>query len=235
MLNSTSKPFKIAALKQLGVASVMLVVQFLIFILFAGEAIDLRLWLYIIVAFVHYSLSTAVQYQLNPQLLVQRLKRTREGSKTWDEVLMRVSNLMVIIAIPAIAGWDSRVHDAQLGGYWAVVGLGCVVIASVMLNWAMVVNPHFEPTVRIQLDRGHQVVTGGPYAIIRHPGYFAGIVFTISIPLILGFAFAFVPVGTYILLMVLRTWLEDRTLQDELAGYAQYARQVRYRLLPGFW
>lgn len=235
MLESNCKHFRMAAVKQLFVASVMLFVQIIVFFVSAGGIADPRPWLFFGTALAHYSVSTVVQYKLNPQLLVQRLKRKREGSKLWDEILMRVSNLMVLISIPAIAGLDGRFRWSNFDAYFVVVGLVFIVVSSVLLNWAMMVNPHFEPTVRIQKERDHKVVKSGPYNVVRHPGYLAGILFAISIPLIIGSVFAFIPVGIYVLLMIVRTWLEDKTLQEELEGYSEYASQVRYKLFPGIW
>jgi protein-S-isoprenylcysteine O-methyltransferase Ste14 len=99
----------------------------------------------------------------------------------------------------------------------------------------MISNKYFEPTVRIQKERGHSVITTGPYRIIRHPGYLSGILFAISIPLLIGSLFSFVGVGIYSFLMIVRTWLEDKTLQEELEGYKDYTKKVRYRLFPGIW
>ena len=227
---------RMAGAKQFFLACIMLFIQITIFFVSAGHTNSPRVWIFFGASFLHYSVSTVVQYKLNPELLAQRLKRKREGSKLWDEILMRVSNLMVLIAIPTIAGLDvGRFHWSNLDTYFAAVGLVLFFISTILLNWAMIVNPYFEPTVRIQKDRGHKVITIGPYKIVRHPGYVAGILFTLSIPLIIGSAFTFIPVGIYCLLMVTRTLLEDRTLQKELEGYSEYTRQVRYRLFPGIW
>jgi protein-S-isoprenylcysteine O-methyltransferase Ste14 len=97
------------------------------------------------------------------------------------------------------------------------------------------VNRHFEPTVRIQTDRGHTVIDTGPYALVRHPGYVAASLLVLGMPLSLGSYWASIPAILSYLLLVVRTALEDRTLQDELPGYKEYARRVRYRLLPGVW
>jgi len=229
-----NKGFKVAGIKQLLLASVMLVIQMVIFLISAGHVDGPRPWIFFGASFMHYSISTAVQYKLNPELLVQRLKRRRKGSKLWDEILMRATNLTVLVAVPAVAGLDiGRFQSPSLDILFALVGFVLFAISTILLNWAMAVNPHFEPTVRIQKDRDHKVITCGPYKMVRHPGYLAGILFTLSIPLIIGSVFTLIPSGIYSLLMITRTSLEDRVLHKELEGYSEYAKRVRYRLFPG--
>ena len=226
---------KLVAAKQLLVASVMLCIQITIFFVSAGH-IALRPWILFGVSFLHYFVNTIVQYKLNPELLAVRLKIKRKGSKLWDEILMRVSNLTVLILVPVIAGLDlGRFHWSTLDAWFVIVGLVPLTISTILLNWAMVTNPHFEPTVRIQKDRDHKVITSGPYRIVRHPGYLAGMLYILSIPLIIGSVFTFIPAGIYIFLMTIRTLLEDRTLQKELNGYSEYAQKTRYRLFPYLW
>ena len=99
----------------------------------------------------------------------------------------------------------------------------------------MVVNPFFEKTVRIQTDRGHRVIDSGPYAYVRHPGYVGFLGWIFSTPLLLSSASAFVPALLAVILLVIRTALEDRTLRAELPGYAEYTDRVRFRLIPGIW
>jgi len=183
MPEKNTKQFRVATIKQLTITSIFLLVQIIVFFVSAGNIANQRPWLYFIAAFVHYSVSTAAQYKLNPQLLVQRLKVKREGTKLWDEILMRTSNLMIIIAIPAVAGLDvGRFQWSNIDIYFASLGLVCITISSIALNYAMFVNIHFEPTVRIQKERAHKVITSGPYRIMRYPGYLAGILFAVSIP-----------------------------------------------------
>jgi protein-S-isoprenylcysteine O-methyltransferase Ste14 len=95
------------------------------------------------------------------------------------------------------------------------------------------VNKFFEPTVRIQTDRGHKVIDGGPYALVRHPGYAGGSLLFVGIALCLGSLWALIPAGLASALLVLRPLWEDQTLQAELPGYKEYAQRVRYRLIPG--
>jgi protein-S-isoprenylcysteine O-methyltransferase Ste14 len=225
-----------AAVQQLVVASILLAVQLLVFVVAAGEMPGVRAWIYFAAALLHYVVSTVVQYAVNPELLVHRLKLRRVGSKRWDELVMRVSNLMVIVAIPIVAGMDlGRYQWTALDASYTVVGIGLLGLSTLLLNWAMAVNPHFEPTVRIQTDRGHRVITTGPYQLVRHPGYLAGLLFAQSMPMILGSVAALLPAGVYCLLMMLRTWLEDQTLHRELPGYAEYAQRTIHRLIPGVW
>ena len=228
-------PAKLNAIKQLIVVSALLGVWALIFLATTGS-ISVRSVIFLGASFLSSSSGVIAQYKLNPQLIPARLKIKRGGSKAWDEILMRVTNLIAIAAMPAIAGWDvSNFSEATLDPGWIIVGLAVLACSTLLLNWAMAVNPHFEPTVRIQTDRGHSVITRGPYQYIRHPGYLAGILYIVSVPLVVGSVFAFIPVGLYTACTVLRTSLEDRTLGSELEGYASYAETVRYRLVPGVW
>ncbi len=225
-----------AVMKQMTVSTVMLAVMMAVFYASAGRTDIPRSWLLFGVSFVYFVGSALVLARYDPELLVQRLTVRREGSKAWDEVLMRAGNLTGLLLVPAVAGMDvGRYGWSSLGILYAVLGLIIMVVSSVLINWAMIENPHFEPTVRIQEDRGHRVVSTGPYGIVRHPGYLSGILWMSAIPLILGSLYAFVPVALYSALMILRTHLEDRTLHEELAGYPEYAERVRYRLLPGIW
>lgn len=149
---------------------------------------------------------------------------------------MRVSNLIALIVVPLVAGLDvGRYYWSNLPSSFVLVGLVLLIVSTVVLNWAMAVNRHFELTVRIQKDRSHKVITEGPYKVVRHPGYLAGILYIFSIPLILGSVFTFIPVCVYIVLIILRTWLEDRTLSKELKGYTVYVEKVRYRIFPWLW
>lgn len=225
-----------AVMKQMTVSTVLLAVMMAVFYASAGRTDIPRSWLLFGVTFVHFVGSTLALARYDPELLVQRLTVRREGSKAWDEVLMRAGNLTGMLLVPAVAGLDvGRYRWSSLGVYYALLGLVLMVASSILINWAMIENPHFEPTVRIQEDRGHRVVSSGPYGFVRHPGYLSGILWMSAIPLIVGSLYAFVPVALYGALMVLRTHLEDRTLHEELAGYPEYAERVRYRLLPGIW
>lgn len=222
-------------IKQLAVSSIMFLINIVVFYV-SADSIDGRSWIFFIASALHYSGSILVQFRLNAELLAARLVGRREGSKRWDEVVMRVSNLLVLLAIPAVAGFDvGRWQETRFDGIFVIPGILLLLASSFLLNWAMAVNPYFEPTVRIQRDRDHKVVMHGPYRMVRHPGYLAGLAYVFSAPFIIGSVLAMIPAGIYLILIVLRTALEDKTLRQELAGYTDYAKTVKYRLLPGIW
>lgn len=143
---------------------------------------------------------------------------------------------LLLIATPFVAGLDYRYGwSAPTSWVLNIVSIVVLVLSFVLLTWAMAVNRFFEGTVRIQQARGQQAITSGPYRYVRHPGYVAVILQFIVIPLALGTSAAWIPAILGCLLFVLRTALEDRTLQQELPGYADFTSQTRYRLLLGIW
>lgn len=225
-----------AVVKQIVVSTVLMGVMMAVFFTSAGRRDLPRAWLFFGAAFIYFVASTLAVYRFNPELLIARLTLRREGSKTWDEVLMRVANLTGMLLIPAVAGLDvGRYGWSGLDLIYVVPGFALFVLGAVLITWAMIVNRYFESTVRIQEDRDHEVVSTGPYMFVRHPGYLSGILWMSSIPLIIGSLYTLIPVMIYGAMMVLRTHLEDRTLREELPGYAEYAERVRFRLIPWVW
>ena len=144
--------------------------------------------------------------------------------------------LPTMLAIPIVAALDDgRYHWLPVPWWGCVLGYALLITGMVGLTWAESVNKFFEPTVRIQTDRGHRVIDSGPYAIVRHPGYVSGFLVFLGMPLSLGSLWALIPAILLCLLLVVRTIWEDQTLREELAGYEEYAQRVRYRLIPGVW
>jgi len=158
-----------------------------------------------------------------------------DNVKRWDRVLTTLAGLATL-GVPMVAGLDERFGwSPQLVPAIHLVGLTCFVLGQALFSWAMVSNKYFSTVVRIQIDRGHTVATGGPYRYVRHPGYTGYIVSFLGMSLALGSLWAIIPAGLIACLLIVRTALEDRTLQDELPGYRGYAQRVHYRLLPGIW
>ncbi|UCC65296.1 MAG: isoprenylcysteine carboxylmethyltransferase family protein, partial [Anaerolineae bacterium] len=135
-----------------------------------------------------------------------------------------------------VAGLDARFEwSTSVPLALHIGGLIASVLGWALFMWAMGANAFFSEAVRIQEERGHTVVTNGPYRYVRHPGYVGAILALLATPLLLGSLWALVPAGLAAIGYVVRTGLEDKTLQEELDGYKDYTRQVRYRLLPGVW
>jgi protein-S-isoprenylcysteine O-methyltransferase Ste14 len=203
----------------------------------AGRGDLPRAWLFVGVSFVCMFGNSVVLAVVNPELLNQRgAWRKKKDIKAWDRRLVPLYGLASFYAIPIVMGLDvGRFHWSDLGLWATVLGVVVVSLGWALLTWAMLVNRHFETIVRIQTDRGHRVVSAGPYAAVRHPGYVGASLWALGSPLIGGSAYGLIPAGVTVLILVLRTYLEDKTLRVELPGYAEYAQRVRYRLLPGVW
>lgn len=168
--------------------------------------------------------------------LARRRATFGEGTKRWDFVMLGLFGL-TFLATLLVAAFDVGNGWSTMEGWgWWIVGLLLFCIYTAILTWSMLVDTHFEKTVRIQTDRNHKVIDTGPYRIVRHPGYLGIIVgFILSAPFLLGSWWAFVPAATSAVTLIVRTVLEDRTLRNELSGYEEYSRRVRYRLVPGIW
>jgi protein-S-isoprenylcysteine O-methyltransferase Ste14 len=170
----------------------------------------------------------------NPEVLRHR-RSIGEGTKPWDRVWLGLFRLM-LLGLPIVAGLDAVRYGWTNVPWWlSPSGVILVLLGFALSALAMAENPHFEGTVRIQHDRDHRVIDTGPYAVVRHPGYVGVAMIVLGLPLVLRSGWALAVAVISVLWLGLRTWLEDRTLQTELSGYAEYAERVRARLLPGVW
>jgi len=211
-------------------------VAFLAVVLFwtAGTAAWWPAWALVATTAAWVAATTLVIRRVDPGLFAERLG-LHEGAKRWDRVLMGAYGILYLATLVA-AGLDHRHGWTAAGSVAAqVCALAGCALGYGLVVWAIASNAFFSQIVRIQTDRGHAVATGGPYRIVRHPAYLGSIVMTLATPVLLGSLRALVPAVPAALLLLLRTALEDRTLQAELPGYAAYAARVRHRLLPGVW
>jgi protein-S-isoprenylcysteine O-methyltransferase Ste14 len=182
----------------------------------------------------YFFFSLAFLVPLNPALYAER-SGMRKGTKKWDVVLsMLVAYAPLYLCI--VAGLDARHGWARplSTGLW--LGSFCVTAVGLgILSWAMMTNTFFSATVRIQKERGHSVVSAGPYRVIRHPGYAGSIIYCTGLAGVTGSPWAFIVVAAFLVPLVLRTALEDVTLRQELPGYEEYCARTRFRLIPGVW
>jgi len=201
----------------------------------AGTLEWFRGWLF---CFLMVAASVVVMLYLgrvNPDVIAGRVNR-HERPRRWDLLLGLLGFLPTMLAILIVAALDDRrYHWFPVRWCVCVLGYALVTTGMVGLTWAVSVNKFFEPSVRIQTDRGHKVIDIGPYAIIRHPGYAFGFLLFVGIPVALGSLWALIPAILLCPLLVMRTVWEDQTLQAELPGYKEYTQRVKYRLIPGVW
>jgi len=135
-----------------------------------------------------------------------------------------------------VAGLDHRYGWSSGFPLWlTVIGFILISLGYAFASWAMAENRFFSSVVRIQVDRGHAVCDSGPYRVVRHPGYAGNIPPLFGIVLALGSVWTLIPAAAATIITLVRTILEDETLHEELPGYRDYARRVRYRLIPGIF
>jgi protein-S-isoprenylcysteine O-methyltransferase Ste14 len=170
----------------------------------------------------------------DPALMEER-SRTAENVKSWDKVIMGVYTVLLFVML-MVAGLDAgRFGLSDMPAALRALGWLGLLTAYALVWWVMASNPFLSEMVRIQDERGHVVVTTGPYNYVRHPMYVGTITALSTIPLVLGSYWALIPAMLIDILFVVRTAMEDRTLKAELPGYREYASRIRYRLIPGIW
>ena len=193
-------------------------------------------WVYATICILGFAASRLLAARHHPDLLRERARfLQQEDAKSWDKVLSPLVGVGSGL-IPLIAGLDA------LGGrplafspLAEIVALAVILAGYALGSYAWIENRFFSGMVRIQTERGHRVVSSGPYGWVRHPGYMGALLSYLGTPVFLNSWWAFLPTLFIAVVLVVRTSLEDRMLQDELEGYRNYAERVRYRLLPGIW
>ena len=173
----------------------------------------------------------------HPGMMAERQDMEKaQGAKAWDKVLAPLMALSVSFPPVIVAGLDHRFGWSPAFPSWLiVVGFILIAIGYAFAAWALAENRFFSSVVRIQTERGHVVCDTGPYRVVRHPGYAGNMLALFGIVLALGSIWVLIPAVVASIIAVMRTVLEDRTLQEELPGYRDYARRVRYRLVPGIY
>lgn len=214
----------------------VLVVIPLLPILISGRWNWWEAWLMAVIFVLAFIVSRAIARRRNPDILIERANYyTHENTQPWDKWLSpAVAFGSVFILL--VAGLDARFHwSAGFSIPVELLGLLLLLSGYVLASYAFVENAYFSGTVRIQGERGHKVVSSGPYGWVRHPGYLGSLVSSLGMPLLLDSAWAFIPVVVFGAFFFIRASLEDLFLQANLEGYRDYAQKVRYRLLPGIW
>lgn len=193
-------------------------------------------WAYAAISILAFAVSRALAARRRPDLLAERARFLRhENAESWDRLLAPLVGLGGGL-IPLVAGLDALFGWSPGFGLAVKIPALVVFLAGLSLgSYALIANPFFSGMVRLQTDRGQHVVSEGPYRWVRHPGYAGALLTYLAVPFFLDALWVFLPVVFLTVVLVIRTSLEDGALQQRLEGYAEYAKKVHYRLLPGVW
>jgi protein-S-isoprenylcysteine O-methyltransferase Ste14 len=189
---------------------------------------------YVSIGFIMLLLNLTI-LRIDSELLKERSK-PGENTKKWDKAILGLSFLVTILMY-IIAGLDSGRYHWSPDFHWSVYLLGIILTALGQLLFliAQKQNKFFSSTVRIQTDREHIVCETGLYKIVRHPAYMGSIIQTLGFPLLFDSLWSIIPICASIILIIIRTNLEDRTLKNELKGYLEYSEKTRYKIIPHVW
>ena len=234
--NQSERPLKIPWKGAIGLL-IFIPVMLGTLLLSAGQYNWWEAWAYTVTSFLVILGSRAVMIWKSPDLALERSQAPdKEDVKEWDKYLMPFTALIAPFISWIVAGLDQRFGwSGDLPNWIQITALLLIQLGSLVGSWAMMANRFFSSQVRIQTDRGHSVVRAGPYQYVRHPGYAGGLVSWLAAPIFFSSWWVIIPTVLAITASVIRTSLEDRTLQNELPGYKEYAAEVKYRLVPGIW
>jgi protein-S-isoprenylcysteine O-methyltransferase Ste14 len=210
------------------------VIFFLILFISAGRLDYWQGLVYLIIAIIMSVLNYTI-LKIDRELLSERSK-PGEGTKKWDKIVLGLAFLLTIIMY-ITAGLDSGRYHWSPNFHWSLFLIGVIltVCGQLLFLIAQKQNKFFSSTVRIQTDREHSVCDTGLYKIVRHPAYMGTIMQSLGFPLFFGSIWSIIPCGLIIILHLIRTFLEDKTLKSELTGYNEYSLKTKYKILPFVW
>jgi protein-S-isoprenylcysteine O-methyltransferase Ste14 len=221
-------------LKRLRQVGVFLAMYATLFFVSAGTVNVPQAWIYFI-SYLVYAVLLGLAVR-NPALFKERSGGSKSLEYGWDKALLAV-NALGLVATYVVAGLDIGRYGWSPPPSVPIILTGFVVYyaGGVLVGWAMRANTFFSTVVRIQEERGHRAVTGGPYRYVRHPGYVGMLLMIVAVPFILGSLWSLIPAAIAGGAMVVRTAQEDALLRAQLEGYSDYAAQTKSRLIPGIW
>lgn len=197
----------------------------------------LQAWLYSILLMVIGIGSRVLAERRHPGLMAERVRFGKDQNvKPWDRILAPLMAISITFPLFIVAGLDHRFSWSPAFPVWLnILGFVLIIAGYTFASWALIENRFFSSVMRIQTERGHVVCDSGPYKVVRHPGYAGNIPPLAGIALALGSVWTLVPALIALIITIVRTILEDRTLNQELPGYREYASHVRDRLIPGLF
>jgi protein-S-isoprenylcysteine O-methyltransferase Ste14 len=201
----------------------------------AGQVNWPQVWVLLALWVLYYLLMFFVGLRVSPDMVLERAKGFQKEGKAYDRVVIPVY-MLTFAGLMITAGLDVGRYGWSNVPVWVeMVAFVPVLLAYVLPIWATFSNPFAAGVMRIQEERGHHVISSGPYRFVRHPMYLGTVIFGIFTPLFIGSWWALIPGFAMACVFVVRTILEDRVLHEELPGYQAYAQKVRFRVFPGIW
>jgi protein-S-isoprenylcysteine O-methyltransferase Ste14 len=205
-----------------------------VLLLIGGRVSYWQVWIF---GFVNWILVVVLSFRLSDQAdLIRARMKPGPATKDWDRVLMALF-FPLAATVPVVAtldagrfGWSPSLHPVIY-----ILGYAIYVFSARLHLGAIATNEFYRSTVSIEPEKGHSVVDSGPYRFVRHPGYTGIIFMELGIAVALGSVWAIIPAGLVAVLLIVRTVLEDAALRTELPGYLDYAKTVRYKIIPGIW
>ncbi len=193
-------------------------------------------WAYATLSIVSFAISRFLAARKDSGILAERANSIgRPDAEPFDKLMLPLLALGSV-ALPLACGLDERfgwsLHYTSAS---KLLAFGAFIGGLTLSSWALVANRFFSGTVRIQAERGHSVVSEGPYAWVRHPGYAGGLMTYLATPILLDSSWAFIPAIALTLTLIIRTNLEDKALRIKLPGYEDYAKRVRFKMMPWLW
>ena len=197
--------------------------------------ISALIWMFLVLFFGFYLSVTLWLYRHNPGLFQERTHLGTSDQQEWDKLLFPLL-LVLPFAWLVFMSFDAvRFHWSTLPIWLELVGAVVLLCSFYLLFLTFRENAYLSPVVRIQEERGHAVISTGPYHYVRHPMYAAMLVFVVGTSLLLGSGYGLLLGLLIMVVLARRAVLEERTLQEKLYGYATYMTQVKYRLIPYIW
>ncbi len=221
-------------IKRMTQVAITTLVQAVLVFLSAGSLTWQWGWWFVGTYLLGILINALLLFSVNPEVIAERADS--KDMRKWDQLWGTLAFLTLMLVIPIIGGLDFRFGwSSGVSRGLHLTGVGLFFIGGLLFAWAMAHNAKFATVVRVGDEDSHPVATGGPYRLVRHPGYLGACFQAVGLPLLFGSWWAFIGAGVSLVAVIIRTALEDRTLQEELAGYDKLVTQTRYRLFPGLW
>lgn len=204
----------------------------IIFIAAGTLRVGTQVLIYFIILAGSYIIQLSVIACCNPEVLNERVKNIKEGTKSWDKILLSLYAIFTFVIMNIFIGLDIRYGWAHVNFNYFYIGLILYIGSVILSTKSLLTNKYFESSSRIQTERNQTVISTGVYSVIRHPGYSSIVVWVLSIPLLTGAVYTLIPSIAILVVITIRTYLEDNMLKKELSGYIKYSQKVKYRLIP---